>query len=183
MDKILWFVTVPAMAHQQQKDFMKLCFKSGMGQFNQKPLQDYLVHVVLEPESGLLFEMKTKPKLFDKDLNVAIFDFGGGTFDLTVVEAKKGETPRMLITDFGDVMGGSDMDRAFLEFIEKISKFSQANLSQNEKAVIISGILQEFQTQKHSEFGKTNEEEKETFRINLGPILKYVKKADIQAEL
>lgn len=61
-----------------------------MGKFNNKPIEDYLVYVVLEPESGMLYQIKTQQQIFNKDHVVAVFDFGGGTFDLTVVECKKG---------------------------------------------------------------------------------------------
>ena len=88
--------------------------------------------------------MKTKPLVFDKDHVVAVFDFGGGTFDLTVVECKKCQNPKMLITDFGDVMGGSDIDKAFMKFINKITGFDKANISEKDRAIIMSGIMCQF---------------------------------------
>lgn len=59
---------------------------------------------------------------------VAIFDFGGGTFDLTVVKAIKNQNPEMILSDFGEVMGGGDIDREFEIFIESITQFSKAKI-------------------------------------------------------
>lgn len=47
----------------------------------------------------------------------------------------------MLITDFGDVMGGSDIDKAFLKFINEITGFDKAILSEKERSIITSEVL------------------------------------------
>ena len=157
VDRIAWVVTVPAMAQEEQKQFMKQCFINGMGQFNGKLIQDYMVAVALEPEAGLNFQMQIQPQIFDRDQVVAVFDFGGGTFDLTVVDAKTRQTPTMLVTDFGDIMGGADVDRKFLEFVEKATSFERSKASEKEKSLIKAKLLLDFQKVKIENFAFTPE--------------------------
>ena len=101
----------------EQKAFMKRVFIQGMGFFSNRLIDESRVQIALEPEAGLMYQIQNKPTVFDRDHVVAIFDFGGGTFDLTVVNAKAGQAPEVIVSDFGDVIGGSDIDKAFLDFL------------------------------------------------------------------
>jgi len=51
-----------------------------------------------------------------KDENVAVFDFGGGTFDVSIL-AIRDEVFEVLATDGDFFLGGDDIDRAIAEFL------------------------------------------------------------------
>jgi len=83
-----------------------------------------------------------------------MFSMGGGIFDITVVDAKLGQTPTILVSDCGDIVGGLDVDRKFLEFVEKVTSFQQSEASEKEKSLIYSRLLSDFQREKEERFGK-----------------------------
>lgn len=64
---------------------------------------------VPEPVAAASFYLKqvTRPE------TVLVFDFGGGTLDLTVMQADRGQTPAMLATH-GVLVGGDDLDSSLM---------------------------------------------------------------------
>jgi len=58
VDRIAWVLTVPAIAQNKHKQFMKQCLINGIGLVNGKLIQDYMVSVALEPEAGLVYLTK-----------------------------------------------------------------------------------------------------------------------------
>ena len=116
-----------------------------MGKFNEKPIEDCKIQCVLESEGGFIFASHTmKLKLIEKNTNLAIFDFGGGIYDLTVVKIREGQDPKIIISDFGEAAGGSDVDNLFMKDIETFIDLSKANLPEKDKSIIMFNILADF---------------------------------------
>jgi molecular chaperone DnaK len=54
-----------------------------------------------------------------KELKILVFDFGGGTLDVTIMEMWKEGGFKVVATSGDTQLGGTDMDNAFVEYIEK----------------------------------------------------------------
>jgi molecular chaperone DnaK len=69
----------------------------------------------------------------DKPMNVLVYDLGGGTFDVTIVEIR-GNSFKALATDGDVTLGGKDFDEAIVnmaaeKFYEKYAEDPRTNLS------------------------------------------------------
>src|SRR5262245_9475134 len=53
-----------------------------------------------------------------KDFTLAVYDLGGGTFDVTIMRAR-GDTFEVIATDGDSYLGGEDFDYAIAEWLEK----------------------------------------------------------------
>jgi molecular chaperone DnaK len=60
----------------------------------------------------------------DKDQRVAVFDFGGGTFDISILAIENGVF-EVLATSGDTMLGGDDMDRALMDLLCDEFKASQ----------------------------------------------------------
>jgi molecular chaperone DnaK len=54
-----------------------------------------------------------------KELKILVFDFGGGTLDVTIMEMWKEGGFKVVATSGDTQLGGTDMDNTFVEYIEK----------------------------------------------------------------
>ncbi len=54
-----------------------------------------------------------------KELKILVFDFGGGTLDVTIMEMWKEGGFKVVATSGDTQLGGTDMDNAFVDYIEK----------------------------------------------------------------
>jgi molecular chaperone DnaK len=54
-----------------------------------------------------------------KELKILVFDFGGGTLDVTIMEMWKEGGFKVVSTSGDTQLGGTDMDNAFVEYVEK----------------------------------------------------------------
>jgi molecular chaperone DnaK len=54
-----------------------------------------------------------------KELKILVFDFGGGTLDVTIMEMWKEGGFKVVATSGDTQLGGTDMDNAFVEYVEK----------------------------------------------------------------
>ena len=54
-----------------------------------------------------------------KELKILVFDFGGGTLDVTIMEMWKEGGFKVVATSGDTQLGGTDMDNVFVEYIEK----------------------------------------------------------------
>jgi molecular chaperone DnaK len=54
-----------------------------------------------------------------KELKILVFDFGGGTLDVTIMEMWKEGGFKVVSTSGDTQLGGTDMDNTFVEYIEK----------------------------------------------------------------
>ncbi len=72
----------------------------------------------------------------DQDLRILVFDFGGGTLDVTIMEFGGGVF--QVISTAGDThLGGRDMDRALLEYVlEEFKKETGIDLRQDHTAMV-----------------------------------------------
>ena len=69
------------------------------------------------------------------DHKIAVYDFGGGTFDITLMEVGEGVF-EVLSTNGDTELGGSDMDKALVEYIaDEFKKEHNVDLRQDPKAL------------------------------------------------
>jgi molecular chaperone DnaK len=54
-----------------------------------------------------------------KELKILVFDFGGGTLDVTIMEMWKEGGFKVVSTSGDTQLGGTDMDNTFVEYVEK----------------------------------------------------------------
>nr|ADI49442.1 Hsp70-like protein [Grapevine leafroll-associated virus 3] len=110
-------VTVPADYNSFKRSFVVEALK-GLG----IPVRG----VVNEPTAAALYSLA---KSQVEDLLLAVFDFGGGTFDVSFVK-KKGSILCVIFSVGDNFLGGRDIDRAIVEVIkQKIKgKVSDAKL-------------------------------------------------------
>lgn len=121
---------------------MRECFKAGMGKYKDEFIPDGRIAVVLEPEGGFYYALHTmKNKFENKNTGVAILDFGGGTYDLTVGKFQINQDPEIIISDYGADVGGSDVDKNFMAIIEQITEFSKVNIPDKDKSIIWCNTL------------------------------------------
>ena len=76
------------------------------------------VHIVDEPTAGATFYGLAK----GQDQKIAVFDFGGGTFDISILQLRTGGTIDQIAVDGDPECGGSNIDEAIFqrvrEFVE-----------------------------------------------------------------
>ncbi|MBI1999362.1 MAG: molecular chaperone DnaK [Parcubacteria group bacterium] len=96
-------ITVPAYFDDSQRKATKVAGE----------VAGFTVHRILnEPTAAALAYGLDKKK----NERIAVFDFGGGTFDITVLEVS-GEVIEVKATDGDSHMGGEDIDRDIVAFI------------------------------------------------------------------
>src|SRR5271169_3223672 len=54
-----------------------------------------------------------------KELKILVFDFGGGTLDVTIMEMWKEGGFKVVATSGDTQLGGTDMDNTFVDYVEK----------------------------------------------------------------
>lgn len=75
-----------------------------------------VLRVINEPTAACLAYGLEKA---GKELKILVFDFGGGTLDVTLMEMWKEGGFRVVATSGDTQLGGTDMDRALIEYIIK----------------------------------------------------------------
>nr|AZR37619.1 HSP70h [Grapevine leafroll-associated virus 3] len=120
-------VTVPADYNSFKRSFVVEALK-GLG----IPVRG----VVNEPTAAALFSLaKTKVE----DLLLAVFDFGGGTFDVSFVK-KKGDILCVIFSVGDNFLGGRDIDRAIVEVVKQKVK---GKISDAKLGIFVSSIKEE----------------------------------------
>ncbi|WP_455675255.1 Hsp70 family protein [Pradoshia sp.] len=96
-------ITCPAYFGMAEKDATKSAGKiAGLNVLN----------IIPEPTAAALnYAFVNK----DIDQTVAVYDLGGGTFDITVIEVSNG-VPRVICTDGSHTLGGKDWDEVLVDF-------------------------------------------------------------------
>ncbi|MBF0595333.1 MAG: molecular chaperone DnaK [Candidatus Omnitrophica bacterium] len=70
-----------------------------------------------------------------KEQKIMVFDLGGGTLDVTILEMGEGGTFEVLSTSGDNLLGGTDMDNALISYIvDQFKKESGIDLSQDKMA-------------------------------------------------
>ena len=75
-----------------------------------------VLRVINEPTAACLAYGLEKA---GKELKILVFDFGGGTLDVTIMEMWKEGGFRVVATSGDTQLGGTDMDRLLIEYIIK----------------------------------------------------------------
>ena len=75
-----------------------------------------VLRVINEPTAACLAYGLEKA---GKELKILVFDFGGGTLDVTIMEMWKEGGFRVVATSGDTQLGGTDMDRVLIEYIAK----------------------------------------------------------------
>ena len=94
-------ISVPAYFNQSQR---RATIKAA------KNAKINVVSLINEPTAAAIYISKGKPGVY------MIFDLGGGTFDISIIESSPNGTYRVLATD-GCILGGNDFDEAICNYI------------------------------------------------------------------
>ncbi|MCH2271757.1 MAG: molecular chaperone DnaK, partial [SAR324 cluster bacterium] len=91
-----------------------------------------VVRIINEPTAASLAFGLDKPKL---DMKILVFDFGGGTLDVTIMEMGGGVFE--VISTSGDTqLGGTDMDLVIMDYVrEEFRKKEGVDISSDKKAM------------------------------------------------
>ncbi len=120
-------ITVPAYFNNSQREATKLAAeKAGLT----------VARIINEPTAAALAYGLDKS---DENSTIAVYDLGGGTFDLSVLQLKEGLFE--VISTAGDThLGGDDFDQAIADFIK-----TQLNLGPltDSESVVISAAARE----------------------------------------
>lgn len=74
-------------------------------------------------------------------MNVGLFDYGGGTYDLCMAEMEPGKDPVLKETHYGGVQGGSHVDDGFITDVAKFAGFdSLPNITIQQKSLALMNI-------------------------------------------
>nr|AIT52512.1 Hsp70-like protein [Grapevine leafroll-associated virus 3]QKI80152.1 Hsp70-like protein [Grapevine leafroll-associated virus 3] len=125
-------VTVPADYNSFKRSFVVQALK-GLG----IPVRG----VVNEPTAAALFSL-AKSKV--EDLLLAVFDFGGGTFDVSFVK-KKGDVLCVIFSVGDNFLGGRDIDRAIVEVIKQKIK---GKVSDAKLGIFVSSVKEDLSNNK-----------------------------------
>ena len=129
-DKVV--ICVPANSTPQYKNYVKdiakavgFGIKGSDGNYLLKPDGDILgIDILSEPSAAAISYAKEKG-IFDsnkdKEINLLVYDFGGGTFDVTIltVTSKSTGIPAFDIKGTYGVpnLGGDDIDKALMQYV------------------------------------------------------------------
>nr|ATG84339.1 HSP70-like protein [Grapevine leafroll-associated virus 3] len=125
-------VTVPADYNSFKRSFVVQALK-GLG----VPVRG----VVNEPTAAALFSL-AKSRV--EDLLLAVFDFGGGTFDVSFVK-KKGDVLCVIFSVGDNFLGGRDIDRAIVEVIKQKIK---GKVSDAKLGIFVSSVKEDLSNNK-----------------------------------
>lgn len=120
-------ITVPAYFNNSQREATKLAAeKAGLS----------VARIINEPTAAALAYGLDKS---DENSTIAVYDLGGGTFDLSVLQLKEGLFE--VVSTAGDTqLGGDDFDQAVADFIKSNLKLG---ILTDSESVIISAAARE----------------------------------------
>jgi molecular chaperone DnaK len=115
-------ITVPAYFNDDQRQATKNAGKiAGLN----------VKRIINEPTAASLAYGLDK----SGDHKIAVYDFGGGTFDITLMEVGEGVF-EVLSTNGDTKLGGSDMDKTFVDYIaEEFEKKNNVDLRRDPKSL------------------------------------------------
>jgi len=115
-------ITVPAYFNDDQRQATKNAGKiAGLN----------VKRIINEPTAASLAYGLDK----SGDQKIAVYDFGGGTFDITLMEVGEGVF-EVLSTNGDTKLGGSDMDNAFVDYLaEEFKKKNNIDLRKDPKSL------------------------------------------------
>lgn len=114
--------------------------------------------IVNEPTAAALAYGLSKKKELKKDQKIAVYDLGGGTFDISIIEIANIDDEKMfevLATNGDTFLGGEDFDQCVIDFLIKEFKKEQGiDLS---KDVLALQRLKEAAEKAKTELSSTNQ--------------------------
>lgn len=116
-------ITVPAYFNDSQRNATKVAGEiAGLK----------VERIINEPTAASLAYGQNK----DKDEKIVVFDLGGGTFDVTVLEIGSEGTFQVLSTSGDTQLGGKDFDQKLINYlVEEFKKKEGINLKENAMAM------------------------------------------------
>ncbi|KAL4236721.1 hypothetical protein ACF0H5_005105 [Mactra antiquata] len=166
-EDVRWVLTVPAIWDDAAKQFMReAAVKSG--------IPDKHLVLSLEPEAASMFckylpvellmnTQSGKISCFQPGSKYLVLDAGGGTVDITVHEVLKNGKLKELHKVNGGAWGGTTVDKAFIDFIEKLTvNLPLSEYMDNNKEDFMD-MMREFEIKKRS--ATPNMDSKITFKI------------------
>uniref|UniRef100_A0AC35TW78 Heat shock protein 70 n=1 Tax=Rhabditophanes sp. KR3021 TaxID=114890 RepID=A0AC35TW78_9BILA len=115
-------ITVPAYFSDSQRESTKIA--GEIAGFN-------VLRIINEPTAAAIaygFDNDNKT-----DSNILVFDFGGGTFDISIINVKQKEI-KVLATDGDTHLGGSDFDAEIIKYVvDEVKRKYRVNLSTNSR--------------------------------------------------
>ncbi|XP_022297241.2 heat shock 70 kDa protein 12A-like [Crassostrea virginica] len=149
VDDIKWILTVPAIWSDPAKAFMRrAAIEAGIDTND--------LTIALEPEAAALFvkhiQLKEKGgdlfQTFAPGSKYIVVDAGGGTIDITAHEVLDDSTVREIIKSNGGNLGGTTVDREYLDFIKcLIGESVTERIQQNEPNVFYE-VCRDFENAK-----------------------------------
>ncbi len=128
-------ITVPAYFNDSQRNATK-----AAGEIAGLKVE----RIINEPTAASLAYGEGK----NKDEKIAVFDLGGGTFDVTILEIGSEWTFQVLSTSGDTHLGGADFDQRIINFlVEEFKKKEGIDLTKN--AMAMQRVKNEAETAKH----------------------------------
>ncbi|XP_053400546.1 heat shock 70 kDa protein 12A-like [Mercenaria mercenaria] len=164
-DDIQWVLTVPAIWNDAAKQFMREAAEDA-GILKSKLL------IALEPEAASLFCRHLQVQKGDEDMSLASFksgtkyivvDAGGGTIDITVHQVIVDGKLRELHKASGGAWGGTEVDKAYEQFIASIAGKETFQVFKEEHMDDYIDLLRTFEVKKRDI--SPQQSTKVTFRI------------------
>ena len=116
-------ITVPAYFNDGQRNATKRAGEAAGLQVER---------ILNEPTAAALAYGLDK---LDEEARVAVYDFGGGTFDLSILEMRDGVF-QVIATDGDTRLGGDDLDHAFAGFLRRTLDLPE-DLSAEQSAILL----------------------------------------------
>ena len=109
-------ITCPAYFNQSQREATRLAGVADSVGLN-------VLAIINEPTAAVMNYANSAGAAIGASTNVLVYDLGGGTFDITLVNLSKSDdgklTVRVLASVGDDVLGGKDWDQALEALVKK----------------------------------------------------------------
>lgn len=102
------------------------------------------IEIIPEPVAASLFWLYKNQKQYQGKRTTLVFDLGGGTFDLSLVESvlyPNRVSCQVIATDGCDKLGGDDIDKILFDYLLESNGISFDNLTEKEKIRLNSQIM------------------------------------------
>ncbi|MFS7921611.1 putative Heat shock protein 70 family [Helianthus anomalus] len=95
-----------------------------------------IIRIINEPTAAAIAYGLDKKTSITKEMNVLIFDLGGGTFDVSVVTIEKGGNFKVLAIDGDAHLGGQDFNNRMVQHcVQEFKRKWNKDLTENRKAL------------------------------------------------
>lgn len=149
-------ITVPAYFDDMQRTATEdAAIIAGLGEQikegdseEEKKRKKSMLRIINEPTAAALAYGLDKDL---KDEKVLVYDLGGGTFDVSILELTKDGVISVLVTEGDGNLGGDDYDQRIVDFIiDKFEKEQKVNLAKQSDKMTLQRIYEVAERTKHS---------------------------------